>query len=80
MTERTVKVTTSLETRPAALFVQAASKFRSSIYVEVDNKRVNGKSIMGMISMGILDGQSVKIIADGADENEALNELESFFR
>jgi phosphotransferase system HPr (HPr) family protein len=79
MTEKVIKVGTSLEARPAAMFVQTASKFQSSIYVEVGNKRVNGKSIMGMISMGILDDQSVKLIANGADEAQAISELEVFF-
>lgn len=79
MIERTVKVETSLEARPAALFVQAASKFTSSILVRIENKTVNAKSIMGMISLGILDGQTVTIAADGADEQQAVNELYRFF-
>ena len=80
MTDRIVKVSTSLEARPAALFVQTAGKFSSSIYVEVDNKRVNGKSIMGMISLGILEGQTIRLIADGVDEGMALDDLERFFK
>ena len=80
MTERLINVLTSLEARPAALFVQTASKYSSSIYVEIDNKRMNGKSIMGMISLSILEGQVVKLIADGADEQLAINELETFFK
>jgi phosphotransferase system HPr (HPr) family protein len=79
MIERTVKVETSLEARPAALFVQAASKFSSSILVKINNKTVNAKSIMGMISLGILDGQSVTISADGSDEQQAVDELHRFF-
>ena len=79
MIEQTVKVETSLEVRPAALFVQAASKFGSNILVKIDNKTVNAKSIMGMISLGILDGQTVTIVADGPDEQQALSELCGFF-
>jgi len=80
MIERMINVLSSLEARPAALFVQTASKYSSHIYVEVDNKKMNGKSIMGMISLSILEGQTVKLIADGADEQLAINELETFFK
>ena len=79
MIERIVKVETSLEARPAALFVQSASKFASSILVKIENKTVNAKSIMGMISLGIIDGQTVTLIAEGADEQQAVNELHRFF-
>ena len=80
MTERLIHVLTSLEARPAALFVQTASKYSSNIYVEVDNKKMNGKSIMGMISLSILEGQVIKLIADGVDEHLAVSELETFFK
>lgn len=79
MLEHTVKVETSLEARPAALFVQSASKFSSHVLVKVDNKTVNAKSIMGMISLGILDGQTVTIAADGEDAQSAIDELSAFF-
>ena len=79
MIERTVMVNASMEARPAALFVQTASKFKSSIYVKIDNKMVNAKSIMGMISIGILDGHQVTIMADGSDEEAAIAELDKFF-
>ena len=78
MTERTLVVASSLEARPAAMFVQTASRFRSSVHVRIDNKTVNAKSIMGMISIGILDGQTITITADGEDEKEAINELDKF--
>lgn len=78
MKEQKIKVSSGLEARPAALFVQAASKFSSNIKVEIDNKKANAKSIMGVISLGILDGQNVTIIADGTDEAEAVKELEEF--
>ena len=76
MVEKVISVITSLESRPAALFVQTASKFTSSIYVKIENKTVNAKSIMGIISLGILDGQDVTIIADGEDARQAVNDLE----
>lgn len=80
MIEKVVSVTTSLEARPAALFVQAASKFESSIKIQVEEKTINAKSIMGLISLGILDGNVVTIIADGKDEEEAVNELTKFLK
>jgi len=79
MTEYTLTVTASLEARPAALFVQTASKFKSHIDVRVDNKIVNAKSIMGMISLRVMDGQTLTIAANGEDEQEAVAELKRFF-
>jgi len=78
MVERNVRILASLEARPAALLVQAASQFTSSIYLSVDNKTVNAKSIMGLISLGVLDGQNVTIIAEGPDEEQAADKLEMF--
>ena len=78
MIEKTLTVSASLEARPAALFVQTASKFASSIQVKIDNKIVNAKSIMGMISLGILDGQTITLTADGPDEQNAITELVRF--
>ena len=79
MIERTVTVNSGMEARPAALFVQAASKFQSSIFVKIDNKKINAKSIMGMMSIGILDGHEVTLVADGSDEEAAIAELNKFF-
>ena len=76
--EETITVIASLESRPAALFVQAASKFSSHIQVNIDNKTVNAKSIMGIISLGILDGQEVVIKAEGEDAKQAISELKKF--
>ncbi|MDR0999533.1 MAG: HPr family phosphocarrier protein [Clostridiales bacterium] len=78
MIEQSLKVAASLEARSAALFVQTANRFASSIQLSVDDKTVNAKSIMGVISLGLLDGQDVKIIADGADEKQAVERLERF--
>ncbi len=77
MTQSTFIVATCMETGPAALFVQKASKFSSNIKVIMDNKTVNAKSIMGIISLGILDGQEITISADGEDEKQAVFELEN---
>jgi len=78
MIERNIQVLASLEARPAALFVQTASQFSSSIYLKMDNKTINAKSIMGVISLGVLDNQDVMIIAEGSDEEQAVDKLEKF--
>ena len=79
MIEKTIKVKLSdgLESRPAALFVQVASKFNSRIYIMLDNKKVNAKSIMGMMSLGMVEGGEVSVTAEGDDEEEAIAELVS---
>ncbi len=69
-----------LEARPAALFVQIASKFESHISVVVNEKHVNAKSIMGMMSLGSIKGQELTIIADGEDEKEAIEALIQFLK
>ena len=78
MIERSIQVLASLEARPAALFVQTASQFASSIYLKMDDKTINAKSIMGVISLGVLDNQHVTIIAEGRDEEQAVDKLERF--
>ena len=74
----TIELKTGLEARPVALFVQVASKFESSIYVEYDNKKVNAKSIMGMMSLGLATGEEVKVIAEGNDEAFAIEDIEKY--
>lgn len=64
-----------LHARAAALFVQAANKFISDIYVELDGTRTDGKSIVGIMSLGAFHGEKVKLIARGEDEKEAIEEL-----
>lgn len=78
MTEQSVTVVTSLDARTAALFVQTASKFGSNIKVSIDSKTANAKSIMGIISLEIIDGRVVNIAADGEDEVQAVDELAKF--
>ncbi|TCT14227.1 catabolite repression HPr-like protein [Natranaerovirga pectinivora] len=73
-----VKLASGFEARPVALFVQVASKFESSIYVEMEDKKVNAKSIMGMMSLGVLEGEEITVVADGSDEEEAMNEIEKY--
>lgn len=73
-----IEIQTGLEARSVAVFVQVASQYESSIYVEHNNKRVNAKSIMGMMTLGLPAGEEVTISADGADEEEALKGIEQF--
>lgn len=74
----TIKIPTGLEARPVALLVQVASRYESSIYVECEDKKVNAKSIMGMMSLGIAAGEEVTVIANGEDEQEAIESLEKY--
>ncbi|MEE0840452.1 MAG: HPr family phosphocarrier protein [Acutalibacteraceae bacterium] len=66
-----------LHARPATFFIQKANEFKSSIWVEKDERRVNAKSLLGVLSLGIIGGTSIKIIADGSDEKDAVNALVS---
>ena len=64
-----------LHARPATFFIQRANEFKSSIWVEKDERRVNAKSLLGVLSLGIVKGTSISIIADGSDEEEAVKTL-----
>lgn len=61
--------------RPATFFIQKANEYKCSIWVEKDERRVNAKSLLGVLSMGITDGSKISLIADGVDEAEALEAL-----
>ena len=74
----TINIPTDMEARPVALLVQVASQFESNIYVEVEDKKVNAKSIMGMMSLGLDSGEKVVVIAEGSDEEKAVEEIEKF--
>lgn len=73
-----VKLKTGLHARPAALFVQEANKFSSEIFVEKDEKQVNAKSIMGIMSLAISSGTEVIITAEGSDAEQAAEALAAF--
>lgn len=70
-----VKLKTGLHARPAALFVQEANKFSSEVFVEKDQKKVNAKSIMGIMSLAISSGTEIYISAEGSDAELAVNAL-----
>ena len=64
-----------LHARPATFFIQKANEYKSSIWVEKEERRVNAKSLLGVLSLGILGGTSIRIIADGVDEQNAVDDL-----
>ena len=64
-----------LHARPATFFIQKANEFKSSIWVEKDERRVNAKSLLGVLSLGIVGGTTIKVMADGADEEDAVESL-----
>lgn len=74
--EYTIIDETGIHARPATLLVQAASKFESNIELEYNGRKVNLKSIMGVMSLGVGKGAQVVIHTEGSDEEEALNSLE----
>ena len=61
--------------RPATFFIQKANEFKSGIWVEKEDRRVNAKSLLGVLSLGIVKGTTITLIADGADEKEAVEAL-----
>ena len=71
-----IKIPTGLDPSTIALFIQTASQYESRVYVEVENKKVNAKSIMGMMSLVLTNGVVVTIDAEGTDEVEAVEALE----
>ncbi|MFC4322421.1 HPr family phosphocarrier protein [Litchfieldia salsa] len=73
-----VLLKTGLQARPAALFVQEANRFSSDVFIEKDGKKVNAKSIMGLMSLAVSSGANITIITEGNDEQEALEALTKF--
>ena len=74
---RDVTITNSvgLHARPATYFIQKANSYKSFLWIEKDDRRVNAKSLLGVLSLGITKGMTISLIADGPDENEALDGL-----
>ena len=71
----TVQNQVGLHARPATFFIQKANEFKSSIWVEKEERRANAKSLLGVLSLGITGGTDIKILADGQDEQEAVDAL-----
>ncbi|MDR3139346.1 MAG: HPr family phosphocarrier protein [Treponema sp.] len=81
MTEKviTIKNRAGIHARPAAMLVQATKDFKSAVYFEKDNDRINAKSIMGIITLGAAYGAEIRIIAEGEDEQDAVDALVRLF-
>ncbi|MBY0123835.1 HPr family phosphocarrier protein [Bacillus sp. S/N-304-OC-R1] len=75
-----VKLKTGLQARPAALFVQEANRFSSDVFLEKDGKKVNAKSIMGLMSLAVSSGSVITLICDGRDEAQAIEELAEYIQ
>lgn len=80
MTKQDIKIelATGLEARPVAMLVQVASQYEASVYIETEGKHVNAKSIMGMMSLGLDTGEELTVVADGADEEAAVEGVAKF--
>ena len=80
MTKRSIQIQleNGLEARPVALLVQEASKYESTVYIQSGDKRVNAKSIMGMMSLGLDSGEELVVTAEGTDEEAAVAGIENF--
>ncbi|MGN0305229.1 MAG: HPr family phosphocarrier protein [Lachnospiraceae bacterium] len=76
--EVVVQIAGGLEARPIAVLVQVASQYESSVYLEAGDKRVNAKSIMGMMTLGLDTGEKIMIEADGQDEASAIEGIEKY--
>ena len=76
----TIQLSTGLEARPVAQLVQVASQFNSEIYVEIGRKKVNAKSIMGMMTLGLDSGEEITLSANGDDEEAAMTSIEKYLR
>ena len=74
----TVELASGLEARPVAMLVQVASQYESSIYVEIESKKVNAKSIMGMMTLGLDAGEEITLSANGEDEEAAMAGIEQY--
>ena len=73
-----IKIPSGLDPSTIALFIQTASQYESKVYVEVENKRVNAKSIMGMMTLGLPAGEEITVIADGNDETQSIEHIDKY--
>ena len=74
-----VKTEEDFDGRPIALLVQEASQYASTIYIQVGQKHINAKSIMGMMSLSLADGEEITVVTDGEDEQRAAEGIKTFF-
>ena len=74
----TIKKNMAMEDRPVAHLVQEASQYASQVYIEMEDKKINAKSIMGMMSLSLQEGEDISVVAEGKDETEAVAGVEGF--
>ena len=73
-----IKIPTGLDPSTIAMFIQTASQYDSRVYIEVENKKVNAKSIMGMMTLGLAAGEEITVSAAGGDEQQAIEHIERY--
>ncbi len=73
-----IQIPGDVDARPIAMLVQVASQFDSTVYLETSGKKVNAKSIMGMMSLSLKKGDSIKVVAEGSDEESAIEGIEKY--
>lgn len=73
-----IRASMDMEARPIAHLVQEASQYSSRVYIELDEKRINAKSIMGMMSLQLTEGTNLVVVAEGEDEEKAVHGVEAF--
>ena len=76
----TVTNPVGLHARPATFFIKKANEYRSSVWIENDSRRVNAKSLLGILSLGIVSGTEISLVADGPDEDDAIRGLEELLK
>ena len=76
--ELTIGIQGGLEARPVAMFVQIAGAYQSQVFVEYNGRKVNAKSIMGMMSLGLAQGEKITIVTDGEDEEDAMKGITDY--
>lgn len=74
----TIRLSEGLDARPIALLVQEASQYSSNVHIEVEDKKINAKSIMGMMSLRLCPGEEITVVTEGTDENAAAEGIEKF--
>lgn len=74
-----IKCDDGLDARPIALLVQEASQYESRVFIEIGNKKINAKSIMGMMSLSLAGGDQITVVTDGEDEQKAAEGIKTFF-
>lgn len=75
----TIRTNMDMESRPIAHLVQEASQYASHVYIEMEDKKINAKSIMGMMSLSLADGEKITVVTEGEDEKKAAEGIRTFF-